>query len=396
MKGRAPDPVRVVDAIYALDHDRPSWLAALCAAMATECDHGLGVVAMVVQRAADAAPADELVCREVASTGAAPTAHMLAEALCRMQRPWLCANMPSVGSLADMHAWGLLSSEATHRAMQHVARFCGDVAWVRAMNAKTASGVLVATMLPLPKRTRRAQRLRWQRYAAQLSAAHDLRQRLTIPPSHAVAETWQERLVRETPTIACTVEDPFTHLAGGRWSLLGAHEADGREALLIRDNRDGPTDPRALSPRARRVAPLLLRGLSNQEIGYELGVGASAAAAVVREIVRALGVRDRIGAILRMGALRRGGRLAARAEALSIDAHDLICLSWPRVSSRLQDLSPGESAVVDLALEGLSNEEIARLRGRSAKTVANQLAAAFARLEVRSRAELASRILDVR
>jgi DNA-binding CsgD family transcriptional regulator len=44
--------------------------------------------------------------------------------------------------------------------------------------------------------------------------------------------------------------------------------------------------------------------------------------------------------------------------------------------------------VVELLQQGHSNSEIARLRSVSVQTVANQLASAFRKLEVRSRREL--------
>ena len=40
-------------------------------------------------------------------------------------------------------------------------------------------------------------------------------------------------------------------------------------------------------------------------------------------------------------------------------------------------LTPAETAVVALAIEGYSNNEIGRVRGCSARTVANQLAAVY-------------------
>lgn len=54
-------------------------------------------------------------------------------------------------------------------------------------------------------------------------------------------------------------------------------------------------------------------------------------------------------------------------------------------------LSPAEHAVVRLALRGLRNVDIARTRGASPRTVRNQLAAAYAKLGVSSRTELAAR-----
>ena len=53
-------------------------------------------------------------------------------------------------------------------------------------------------------------------------------------------------------------------------------------------------------------------------------------------------------------------------------------------------LTPAERAVVALALEGCSNQEIARRRGASARTIANQLASAYRKLGVSGRAELAA------
>jgi DNA-binding CsgD family transcriptional regulator len=54
-------------------------------------------------------------------------------------------------------------------------------------------------------------------------------------------------------------------------------------------------------------------------------------------------------------------------------------------------LSPAEREVVRLAVVGLKNADIAARRSASPRTVRNQLAAAYAKLGVGSRAELAAR-----
>ncbi len=59
-------------------------------------------------------------------------------------------------------------------------------------------------------------------------------------------------------------------------------------------------------------------------------------------------------------------------------------------------LSPVESEVVTLVLQGRSNREIARLRGTSARTVANQIASVFRKVGVRSRLELVAHAAIVR
>jgi DNA-binding CsgD family transcriptional regulator len=67
------------------------------------------------------------------------------------------------------------------------------------------------------------------------------------------------------------------------------------------------------------------------------------------------------------------------------------------VSSALESpetsrLTEAERAVVRLALDGLSNAEIARRRRSSPKTVAHQLAAAYRKLGVGSRRELTAKL----
>jgi DNA-binding CsgD family transcriptional regulator len=51
-------------------------------------------------------------------------------------------------------------------------------------------------------------------------------------------------------------------------------------------------------------------------------------------------------------------------------------------------LTPAETAVVALAIEGYSNDEIGRVRGCSGRTVANQLAAVYAKMGVSGRRAL--------
>jgi DNA-binding NarL/FixJ family response regulator len=74
---------------------------------------------------------------------------------------------------------------------------------------------------------------------------------------------------------------------------------------------------------------------------------------------------------------------------------DLLCISVdaPRGESaslqeRLARLTPSECSVVLLAARGFSNPRIAELRDASAKTIANQLNAAYSKLGVSGRREL--------
>src|SRR4051794_7707172 len=54
-------------------------------------------------------------------------------------------------------------------------------------------------------------------------------------------------------------------------------------------------------------------------------------------------------------------------------------------------LTPSEAQVTRMVLDGCSNEEIARQRGVSTRTIVNQLAAVYPKLGVSSRRELKAR-----
>jgi DNA-binding NarL/FixJ family response regulator len=72
--------------------------------------------------------------------------------------------------------------------------------------------------------------------------------------------------------------------------------------------------------------------------------------------------------------------------ALLVAGHPLTATAVPKT------LSSAERAVAEAVLRGCSHAEIARERGSSPRTVANQLAGAFRKLGVRSRAELAAKL----
>ena len=68
---------------------------------------------------------------------------------------------------------------------------------------------------------------------------------------------------------------------------------------------------------------------------------------------------------------------------------DVALLEWPTSAPATPEgLTAAERDVLALVREGLSNAEIALRRGRSVRTVANQIASIFAKSGVRSRAEL--------
>ena len=80
-----------------------------------------------------------------------------------------------------------------------------------------------------------------------------------------------------------------------------------------------------------------------------------------------------------------------RASEITIGDKKLVLLSFPRGADALAELTAAERQVALAVLAGYSNVEIARMRGSAPRTVANQVAAMFKKLGVRSRSELAAR-----
>jgi len=75
-----------------------------------------------------------------------------------------------------------------------------------------------------------------------------------------------------------------------------------------------------------------------------------------------------------------------------IGSSEFAVLSFPAAPANLPaGLTEAERAVATAVLAGASTAEIARRRGRSPRTIANQLAAIYRKLGVQSRAEFAAR-----
>lgn len=90
---------------------------------------------------------------------------------------------------------------------------------------------------------------------------------------------------------------------------------------------------------------------------------------------------------------RAGRKLEIDAFALKVGRDKLVVMSLPTEGSgsAIGKLTAAEREVVQLAIKGLTNAEIAHRRGASARTVANQLASVYRKLGVASRADLAAK-----
>lgn len=94
----------------------------------------------------------------------------------------------------------------------------------------------------------------------------------------------------------------------------------------------------------------------------------------------------------------RGDRASGPGSLRDADVFDvrignetLVVLSVPVAESvALEELTPAEREVAHAVLRGLSNEQVARLRGCRPRTIASQLASIYRKLGISSRSELAT------
>jgi DNA-binding CsgD family transcriptional regulator len=245
--------------------------------------------------------------------------------------------------------------------------------------------------------------------------------------------------------------------AGVRWDQLEALRARGIAALLAGEptraaaglrtvwahaRREGVDDPGAFPVAPDLVEALVevgeldeakaaanrLRELSERQkhpwglatarrcdalVGLAAGYDERAAGELERAAAdyEALGLRfDRARSLLVLGRAQRRHRkwgAARRSLEQAIDAFEEIgsvgwagqaCSELSRVGARRPrpagELTPSEARAAELAAEGLANKEIAQTLFVSVRTVEEHLSNVYAKLGVRSRTQLASRLKD--
>lgn len=89
--------------------------------------------------------------------------------------------------------------------------------------------------------------------------------------------------------------------------------------------------------------------------------------------------------------MNRGGGL--RVSRASLDGEELVIVTYPLARGR-GTLSEAELEVAQAAARGLTNAEIARARGASPHTIANQISAVLQKLQLKSRRQLALALTD--
>jgi DNA-binding NarL/FixJ family response regulator len=165
--------------------------------------------------------------------------------------------------------------------------------------------------------------------------------------------------------------DLWSALVAGRFSLVARTEGWRRHYLVV-ENAPLTQPIRALTRGELDAVSAAARGLSTKLVSYGLGVSRSVISSRLASAATKIGVATRIELV----------RIAAM---LTRD---------PRARFADIALTATEKDVFALLAQGLSNREIAVLRNRSMRTIANQVAQLLRKSKAHSRQALVARLVE--
>jgi DNA-binding NarL/FixJ family response regulator len=215
-------------------------------------------------------------------------------------------------------------------------------------------------------------------------------------PSQNVA-TSSKQSVETSPIDLALV---WRELLAGVELVVGELFSNTRCGLVLAPKRSGLDRSRA--GRRLEIIEAVLAGVGQNCIAIDLELAPSTVALNAKQALEDLGVGSRPSHVhpllMLMATAARRGLLVAGLVSYVQSAHGevLRVLEVPRPGQRLHELLPSaERQVIELLIEGRCYAEIAAKRGTAVRTVANQIAAVFRRLNVSGRSELIQRLFVV-
>jgi DNA-binding NarL/FixJ family response regulator len=189
----------------------------------------------------------------------------------------------------------------------------------------------------------------------------------------------------------------WSDLAHGCSKIVDTFHTEHRCYVILQST--GYPDPR-LTARKLQILERVLLGEGQKVVASDLHLAVSTVAFTASECLRAMGLEGRtagVPSVLLMAAHAFRGDTAfrdARVTELDHNGMRYRIVSAARPDLRLgTELTPTECVVARLLVEGKDYEEIALLRRKSLRTVANQLSATFHKLGVSGRSELLHRLI---
>jgi DNA-binding NarL/FixJ family response regulator len=153
----------------------------------------------------------------------------------------------------------------------------------------------------------------------------------------------------------------------------------------------------ALSSREREILRLLGAGLANKEIAYELRLGRASVVRGVSALEQKLGLATRLELAVLGAALAPSDGVPISSvcgtETIIAGTRSVLVRASFDEHPAWASLSASQHEIVALLLSGCEREEIARRRGTSERTIANQVAGLFRKLGVSGKTAFATRLL---
>ena len=174
-----------------------------------------------------------------------------------------------------------------------------------------------------------------------------------------------------------------SEVLNGSRRVVDVFRAESRLVIVT-----APSDGEGLSERQLDVCRLAAAGHADKWIGYELGIARSTVATHLAAALSRLGLKARTELAFAWPLLEGTGDV--RVIDVHVGGEVLTALLGPATRPEFDCLTEAEHEVMFHAVRGASNAEIARTRGTSTRTVANQLASIYRKLGLASRTELAA------
>ncbi len=382
---------RLVRHAYDLRVSESALLSNTAEAMTEGFDAGYGVLAMSYLRGG-AGGKSAIVTRPEARGELAHVAYRFLEELEQDNGEHV------LESLAGLHSTGRAASLLPERARRRLERLlellgeaCGAAEFFGAfVPGRNGSGLIAGAPCERPKGLGPAKERAWATAFAHLQAGISLRRAVNertgpgrdglrrLVRHHDMRESAEERIYHAL--------DIYHGILDGSWVLADYFDTDtARFMIAVRMEQPLPR-PLCPAPRERAALDLAAAGFTNKEIAIRMEVEDATAGVLVAGGQQKLAAFAEPSLPMPHVALRRQDASISEIElgtCLCAIGIAPLSLEWSR-----WDLTSSEAAVASFALKGVSNREIARLRGTSTSTVQNQIAAAFAKLGVRSRREL--------
>jgi len=306
------DVLSVVEAAYRIDRSEPHWLSGIADVARSQFQGCLGAACFTY----DINDAGRMEMPSIAWRGDVPGVDAIG------LRSALTKHSPEVvAALYEKVRYGFASEPADYRHARSPSYYrplgIGDWLGVNGLDP-SRHGCCFILAFPERRAIEDAERERWTRVAAHLTAARRLRERILrvdgggeieaiLTPmgrvEHAVgeAETAEARgalrdavvrienargaLRRSAPDAALA---DWPGLTSARWSLVEQIENDGRRLVLARRNDMSAPGPSKLSLLERQVVALAALAKTNEVIGYELGLSVATVATLMSRAMQKL------------------------------------------------------------------------------------------------------------